>query len=88
MPNQALQKEVRATMNKLFGIEHDKDALCIPSPPQDDFDWYEDNGGDQDPLYTPCHLTGAISIANGTTDYMNCSLLIWKHQPPMAVDTP
>jgi hypothetical protein len=44
-------------MNHLMGIEHDKDAVRIPPPPEEDFDQYEDDGGGPGPSIhpmTPC----------------------------------
>ena len=40
-------------MNHLMGIEHDKDAMHIPTSPEEDFDLYEDDRGGPRPSIHP-----------------------------------
>jgi hypothetical protein len=53
MSNRHEQKMIRGAMNKLLGIEHDRDIIGVGSPPQDDFDWYEDDNGGPGPTIHP-----------------------------------
>jgi hypothetical protein len=40
-------------MNELLGIEHDIDIIGVGLPPQDAFDWYEDDKGGPGPTIHP-----------------------------------
>lgn len=80
MPNQNLQKDVRTAMNKLLGIEHDKDALRILPPPPDDLDWYEDDRGGPGPSI--CPMTPDWGNLRGEWNYRLYELFIGYVEAP------
>jgi len=53
VPDQVLQKTIRCVMNELMGIEHDRDIVGLPLPPQDALDWYEEDRSGPGPSIHP-----------------------------------
>ena len=53
MSNRHEQRMIRGAMNELLGIEHNKDIIGVGPPPQDAFDWYEDDNSGPGPTIHP-----------------------------------